>query len=155
MCLCGFIVHLTGLEKGLVRYSVSFPLRLSGEDRSLLETDLVCMNHSVGVCMCVILCVYIHTSDFACGCFSLAIDLSLFHRFSTSFTSFFYTLTSILFPKKPHMQASSCNLGLSWKVSSLSSSLIGSVTLKVAVKEEGNAHLWPHNGHPQKHLCII
>lgn len=69
MCLCEFIVHLTGLEKASVRCSVWFPLRPSGEDRSLLETDLVCMNHSVGVCMCVILCVYIHTSDFARACF--------------------------------------------------------------------------------------
>lgn len=65
MYVCVCVSSLTKrIRKACLRYSVWFPLRPSGEDRSLLETDSVCTNHSVGVCICVILCVYMYRTLF-------------------------------------------------------------------------------------------
>lgn len=83
VCVCACDLSLTkGIREACLKYSVWFPLRPSGEDRSLLETNSVCMNHSVGVYMCVhvyvcdLACLYV--SDCVCACpFALLSILSL------------------------------------------------------------------------------
>lgn len=77
-CVCDF--HLTkGIRKACLKYSVWFPLRPSVEDRSLLETDSVCMNHSVVLCMWS--CVFICTGPCLYAClYAWLSNLFLSHR---------------------------------------------------------------------------
>ena len=88
VCVCDFSLT-KGIREACLKYSVWFPLRPSGEDRSLLETDSVCMNHSVGVrmcvcvcvCVCVILHVYMYRTLFVPACSRCRPSYPRFPRF--------------------------------------------------------------------------
>lgn len=144
------------IRTACLRYSVYFPPRPSSEDRSLLETDSVCMNHSVGVCICVILCVYM--SDFVC-----ALVVCLYCPFyPIPHTSQSFSYLYILSDDHPSSKTSSAilqlkkksqfHLHLSRKDHFLSSPLSHT---DYCCKTLHYAHLRLHNSHPQQCLCAI
>ena len=143
------VFNLTkGIRKACLRYSVWFPLRPSGEDRSLLETDSVCMNHSVGVCMCVILCVYMYQTLFVLA----RLPCCPSYPYSTHFP---YFLIFIFF-QTTILQTSSVSFQLKTSVSF-------TFTIKmllVAFTSVGLSHIEscsniPHNAHLQPLNSVI